>query len=587
MSTVIIFGAGCAGLSAAHFLIQRGYKVKVVETLDIPGGMAKSKRVEGNMPSEYSWRGFGPWYNNCFEVMKTIPYKNSNIYDSHFSGDRLQFDLIPDKNNNPRSLFAEGWRLTTMDKLKIAWLMLDGWCASEIRNNEDYANVYAYSVLKDYLSPLGAQTFSWCYGPFIGSDISRVSSYQTYSFFKKQFFPYSPFKFKNKKLVPGKYGKRYNQNRNNWFALQGPSNEMFFDPWVEYLKSLGVEFSFNATLDKLNYSKGKIQSVNIIQDNLIKEISANYYVLAINPYISKDIIDKTPSLLKDKQLAKFIPLTIQEEHRQVSFRLAFSEKIHLPSPNFAVILTDSEFDITLFSQDSLWHSNIYLGKNIKSLWSGTVTCDSNPGRLYNKEMKYLTHEELIEEIKYQIYRSKEFNKIIKLNNNNKSLESFELLRVEIWPEWNFPGNGKSVYGNQPKWVNTINTKKILPEIKTGISNLYLAGAHTKTTADIWSMEAAVESGRKAADYISNERTVIKQKEPRVLFFLKKIDSFLYIVSLPNVLTCLWFLGIFALIIYSSIISLTIAILLSLFTLLLNSQGTSKESVALENFKLNL
>jgi uncharacterized protein with NAD-binding domain and iron-sulfur cluster len=74
--TVIVFGSGCAGLSAAHHLIDRGFKVIVIETLDVPGGMARSIRYKNdNMPSEYSWRGVGNWYKNAFDVMKKHTYQ--------------------------------------------------------------------------------------------------------------------------------------------------------------------------------------------------------------------------------------------------------------------------------------------------------------------------------------------------------------------------------------------------------------------------------------------------------------------------------------------------------------------------------
>jgi monoamine oxidase len=55
MKSVIIFGAGIAGLSAAHELNQLGYKVSVYEAMEQPGGFFRSARSStNNMPSEYS-----------------------------------------------------------------------------------------------------------------------------------------------------------------------------------------------------------------------------------------------------------------------------------------------------------------------------------------------------------------------------------------------------------------------------------------------------------------------------------------------------------------------------------------------------
>ncbi|HET7537312.1 MAG TPA: FAD-dependent oxidoreductase, partial [Candidatus Didemnitutus sp.] len=67
--SIAIFGAGIAGLSAAHALAQLGYAVTVFEATESAGGFFRSARLPENrgMPSEYSWHGFGPWYHNAFD----------------------------------------------------------------------------------------------------------------------------------------------------------------------------------------------------------------------------------------------------------------------------------------------------------------------------------------------------------------------------------------------------------------------------------------------------------------------------------------------------------------------------------------
>ncbi|WP_024335135.1 FAD-dependent oxidoreductase [Desulfotignum balticum] len=62
MKSVVIFGAGIAGLSAAHELNQLGYQVSVYEAMEQPGGFFRSARCShNNMPTEYSWHGMDPW----------------------------------------------------------------------------------------------------------------------------------------------------------------------------------------------------------------------------------------------------------------------------------------------------------------------------------------------------------------------------------------------------------------------------------------------------------------------------------------------------------------------------------------------
>ena len=51
MQSIIIFGSGIAGLSAAHELVQLGYSVTVYEATDQAGGFFRSARLgKDNMP---------------------------------------------------------------------------------------------------------------------------------------------------------------------------------------------------------------------------------------------------------------------------------------------------------------------------------------------------------------------------------------------------------------------------------------------------------------------------------------------------------------------------------------------------------
>ncbi len=72
--TISIFGGGISGLTIAHELIERGFKVIVYELTNTIGGMAKSIREPTiNVPTEHSWRGYWPFYKNCFDILKRIP----------------------------------------------------------------------------------------------------------------------------------------------------------------------------------------------------------------------------------------------------------------------------------------------------------------------------------------------------------------------------------------------------------------------------------------------------------------------------------------------------------------------------------
>lgn len=80
--TVIIIGGGIAGLTTAHELLELKYDVILLERNDIVGGLARTYQNK-TCPYEYSWRAFGPYYSNVFNIMSRIKIKdNKTVLDN-------------------------------------------------------------------------------------------------------------------------------------------------------------------------------------------------------------------------------------------------------------------------------------------------------------------------------------------------------------------------------------------------------------------------------------------------------------------------------------------------------------------------
>ena len=99
---IIIFGAGISGLTVAHELIEKGFDIEVYEKNSIAGGMARSVRNKDNIPTEHSWRGYGPFYYNTFEIMKRIPLveKMSNTKMNQYNIETVK------KHNKPNDIWT-------------------------------------------------------------------------------------------------------------------------------------------------------------------------------------------------------------------------------------------------------------------------------------------------------------------------------------------------------------------------------------------------------------------------------------------------------------------------------------------------
>ncbi len=173
--TVAIYGAGIAGLTAAHELSRRGWHVRVFESNSEVGGFFRSTRraADDDMPSEYSWHGMGPWYHNAFDLMKQIPFDSlGSIYERALSRpidfgvatDRgeAQFDDSEGVTVDVGKMFG----MSTRDRRRWIWLMLKTWTANR-RSAHYYARLNAAAVFKKRLSPRAWSTWVACFGPWI------------------------------------------------------------------------------------------------------------------------------------------------------------------------------------------------------------------------------------------------------------------------------------------------------------------------------------------------------------------------------------------------------------------------------------
>lgn len=533
MKTVVIFGAGIAGLSAAHEFAQLGYKVLVYEANHNAGGFFRSSRTANNMPIEYSWHGIGPWYHNVFDVMKQIPFdEQGSVYDKGLSRP-MNFGIALDnikKNFDDSYIFdkPKAFRMSALNQLKSAWLILKTWAANK-RTYNYYSTLNAAEQWDLLIGTRSAKTWKATFGPWIGSDWKNVSLHHVGQFFRKNLMSGPTYDHKADAQGPAwKHG-----SRDGWLLLSGPSNECWINKWVTHLEKNNVEFFWDQSLYSFDFDGSAITAAHLASG--IKVV-ADLYVLAINPFFAADIIQRTPALRKDDQLKLFEPLTKDGPHTQVSFRIAFHELIKWPRERTAIIIADSEFNLTLFAQEQIWSTKVALGAGVKSLWTGTACIATVPGRVYGLPLTQCTKEQFITEVTTQIIDCQELNFLIQQANDGRSLKTFAIDAIEVWHEWHF--SPKGITPQQPKWVNNTNNQPYLPTQETSIANLLIAGAHTKTTADLWSVEAAVESGRRAAQTINKNVKVITQYKPLLLRALSRIDDIFFTLNMPHLLDIL-------------------------------------------------
>lgn len=527
MKSVSIFGAGIAGLSCAHELIRLGYKVNVYEPLSCAGGLARSECLAAKIAGEVSWRGYGSFYHNCFKIMTEIPTSSTtSVYDKL----SRPIDFLLTKKN---SFLMDN--LTFKDRMRIYFEVFKHISSCGERRSE-YAKINASDYLKPLMSIDGHAQFTSMFGPWVGIDSQRASLHHVMSFIKRLVYS-GDLEYTH----IDSQGEWVSKGGSSWSVFTSPTSVAWFDPWVKYLELLGVVFHYKVGLESLSSDmRSKIITKSILTDGT--SVHSDFYICAIGPFQMKNILSKSEPVEDfKKDIEQFTQLTSDGEHLQVSFRLGFrGVKTGWSGTRKAVIVSDSPFNITMYQQNDLWTTFDFpcQGKGVDVLWSGTACVSYINGIVYNKPVVHLTKEEFQVEIIAQLGADKGFQELVKDGSGVSfdELVNNHLVYFEVWNTFRFPENRSERLSNptEPKFVDSFNTREHQPSIDTQWKNMFYTGGHVQNTVDLYSMEAAAETGRKAAGLVSNTEIGISQTEPDGTSFLRNTDSLLYKIGGPPI-----------------------------------------------------
>ncbi len=258
----VVVGAGIAGLTAAHELIERDFDVEVYERRLYAGGKAASVRVDlpkphrvDNVPGEHGFRFFPGWYRHLPDTLGRIPS------DRHREqrGDRKVLDHLVSVSSNllasydrdpipvvlhaPRSAdqaqrllsFVRGIQkmgMTFDETLFFLTKLVEFLSVPDDARRQTYDAVsWATFMDLEHRTPafrlLAANTQT-----LVAAKATEASAYTIATMAVRTLF-------ESTRILDR--------------VLDGPTSEVWIDPWVRHLQALGVKFHFGYDLEAIAF----------------------------------------------------------------------------------------------------------------------------------------------------------------------------------------------------------------------------------------------------------------------------------------------------------------------------------------------
>jgi uncharacterized protein with NAD-binding domain and iron-sulfur cluster len=552
---VVVLGGGIAGMSVAHELIERGFAVEVLERRSIAGGKASSvaatppllrpspfagearKRElvtpsRPALPGEHGFRFFPGFYRHIVDTMAEIPYGSGSVADNLVdaaelriaSFDRPAYSLPARFPRSSEDLKVDVFAVIAVlsgqagvpleESLFFATTLWQFLTSCEERRFVEYERVNWWDFIEAGSRSLAYQRVfgNAITRSLVAAKAQRASAKTIGDIFMQIVFDI---------LLPGVAADR---------VLDGPTNDVWIDPWLESLRERGVEYHQGAAVRAIRCERGAIRSVSAVIGGRLREITGDYFVGALPVERMAELL--SPAMLEqDPSLASLHALTEYVEWMN-GIQYYLTEDVRMARGH--VIYIDSPWALTSISQPQFWQ-DVELSKHGDGTVRGLLSVDISdwdvPG-LNGKEAQHCSREEIALETWEQIKRS--------INVGGEVLRDSHLHSWFLDPAIDDvdadgdPATPRIDTNAEPLLVNYVDTWRLRPEAVTRIPNFFLASDYVRTFTDLATMEAANEAARRAANGVLRAARVDAEPsqiwnlhEPEVLVPFRALDRVRY------------------------------------------------------------
>ena len=359
---VVILGGGIGGLSAAHELIERGFEVEIYESLSIPGGKARSMPLTGtgkdgrhDLPGEHGFRFFPRFYKHVIDTMRRIPCGGSgNVADHLVDTTRCQLARF---GRHPIEVPTRAVR--TINDVRVALDDLGKFLGGDLGLSHAELALFASKLWQvatscrerrmDEYEKIGwwefieAETQSLAYQKLLGHGFTRSLVAAKADAASTKTVGDMCVQLMFDVITPGPSTDR---------VLNGPTNDVWMNPWLDYLTGRGVRYHFNAKAKGVTFEGGRIRDAVIASGSSAVRVAGDYFVFAMP---IEDVIDLvTPAMIDaDPALGHLFTLDdITEWMNGIQIYL----KEDVPIIHGHTIYVDSPWALTSISQAQFWNN---------------------------------------------------------------------------------------------------------------------------------------------------------------------------------------------------------------------------------------
>lgn len=336
--SVIIVGAGWAGLGATYHLARQGYRVTLLEAGSTPGGLVAGWRTAGGRAVEAGVHGFWYPYRNIFTLVRELglnPF-TSWTRSAQYSpaGLEVESPIFQELPHLPMPLgtflYPDFKRLPLIDRLSALPLLHT---LIDFDNSDEawqrYDAVTARELFKDF--GVSARLYRDAFEPMLlvglfapGEQCSAAAALGMLYYFILAHQP-------NFDVV--------------W--CRGTVGDLIFKPWVEQIAQAGGQILTNRRVTDLVLDAGERVTGVVCGDELF---AADAVIFAVGVTGMQKIISGSPNLQRYKEFRNVMNLRAIDV---LATRLWFDRRIAIPRASNACFGFDATTGWTFFDLNTL------------------------------------------------------------------------------------------------------------------------------------------------------------------------------------------------------------------------------------------